>query len=327
LHRLAELAEQGLPILFVGGLPTRTIDLPAADGSRDASDALRRLAAASGVQAVPLHELARQIRAMGLAEIEAEGDLPYLTCYHVKHLDLDVFMFFNEHPYDSLETTVRIPATGRTVLYDAFANRISESGALQRSGGVSLPLQLSPYESVLVLAGRVDAASLPADVGAEARYGVGLGSAGKTPLKALSIKGPWSVSTATSEQYPRFEALDKVTNLSDMSRPDALPSFSGTFRYETEFDWPHAEGTAWLDLGQAYETVEVWVNGQPAGVRICPPYRLDVGRLLCPGLNRLVIEVTNTLVNEQRDFFSCFAQQEPSGQQGPVRLLYGKEGR
>ena len=47
-----------------------------------------------------------------------------------------------------------------------------------------------------------------------------------------------------------------------------------------------------------------------------------IGKLLRAGANTLVVEVTNTLVKQQRDFFSRFAQQEPSGLLGPVRLLY-----
>jgi len=75
-----------------------------------------------------------------------------------------------------------------------------------------------------------------------------------------------------------------------------------------------------LDLGAVYETADVWVNGQSAGVRICPPYRFEIGRLVRPGQNTLTVEVTNTLVYEQRDFFSRFASLEPSGLLGPIRV-------
>ena len=67
------------------------------------------------------------------------------------------------------------------------------------------------------------------------------------------------------------------------------------------------------------------MNGQPSGIRICPPYRLEAGELLRPGQNTLVVEVTNTLVKEQRDFLSRFAHQEPSGLLGPVRLCWAAD--
>jgi hypothetical protein len=105
-----------------------------------------------------------------------------------------------------------------------------------------------------------------------------------------------------------------------MSAPGAHPTFSGTYRYETTFEWQQSAQKVTLDLGAVYETAEVWVNGQPAGVRICPPYRFPVGPLLRAGENVLVVEVTNTLVKQQQDFLSRFAQQEPSGLLGPVYL-------
>jgi hypothetical protein len=107
-----------------------------------------------------------------------------------------------------------------------------------------------------------------------------------------------------------------------LSRPNALPRFSGTFRCETRFDWTESAGTVLLDLGEVYETAEVWINGKHAGVRICPPYRLDVSGMILTGKNQLVVEVTNTLVKEEPDFLSQSSSQEPSGLLGPVEIFY-----
>jgi hypothetical protein len=303
LSRLADLAEKGLPLLFVDRLPAR-----ASDG-RDPDNALRRLAAHPGVQRVPLSELARTVREMGCFEIEVQGAQPYLRTYHVAHPGLDVYMFANEHPYDGIETTVRLPTSGRTLAYDAFGNRLHEAGAMAGPDGTRLALRLSPYESAIVVAGVRD---LPAPE-----------RPGAWPWAESStqpINGPWTLGTATAEQYPSFEDAGQVDALSDMSAPGAHPTFSGTYRYETTFEWQQSAQKVTLDLGAVYETAEVWVNGQPAGVRICPPYRFPVGPLLRAGENVLVVEVTNTLVKQQQDFLSRFAQQEPSGLLGPVYL-------
>jgi hypothetical protein len=136
------------------------------------------------------------------------------------------------------------------------------------------------------------------------------------------IDGSWNISISTSEQYPSFEPLKNLDHLLDFSQVEILPAFSGTFRYVTSFEWTEQAHRILLDLGKVFETVEVWVNGQSVGTRICPPYRLDIGGLVRVGKNILTIEVTNTLVKEQRDFLSRFAQQESSGLLGPVRLLY-----
>jgi len=309
LSRLADLAGGGLPLLFVDGLPVR----PSDGRDADASNALGRLAAHPGVQSVPLQELARLVKEMGFFEVAAQDEQPYLRHYHVVHPDLDVFMFFNEHPYHSIETTVHLPTSGRTLLYDAFSNRLLEADGVDGHDGSSLPLQLSPYESVIVLAGE-GVRNLPT----QERHGAWL----RQDTSVQPVEGPWTLGTATSEQYPSFEAVGQVGALSDLSQPDALPAFSGTFRYETTFEWHHSRKRVALDLGEVYETAGVWVNGQPVGIRICPPYRLEIGQLLRAGKNTLVVEVTNTLVKDQSDFLSRFAQQEPSGLQGPLYLRY-----
>jgi len=311
LSRLAGLAEKGLPLIFVDGLPAR-----ASDG-RDPEDALGRLAAHPRVQRVPLSELARTVREMGCFEIEVQGAQPYLRCYHVAHPDLDVYMFTNEHPYDHIETTIRLPTSGRTLSYDAFSNRLCEANGVDGPDGTRLPLRLSPYESTIVVAGAAAQAGIH-DLPAAERQGAWPWEETNT----LPVDGPWTLGTATAEQYPSFENAGQVGTLSDMSAPNALPAFSGTYRYETTFEWHGSESRVTLDIGAAYETAEVWVNGQPAGVRICPPYRFPVGPLLRAGENALVVEVTNTLVKQQQDFLSRFAQQEPSGLLGPVYLRY-----
>jgi hypothetical protein len=140
------------------------------------------------------------------------------------------------------------------------------------------------------------------------------------PTKSHVLPGPWSIATATAEQYPTFTPYQESAALADLSRPGALPAFSGTFRYETDFDWSEPAGAAQIDLGEAYETAELWLNGQPAGICISPPYRFDISGLLRQGHNHLAVEVTNTLVKEVRDFFSLTSVQEPSGLLGPVTL-------
>jgi hypothetical protein len=77
-----------------------------------------------------------------------------------------------------------------------------------------------------------------------------------------------------------------------------------------------------LDLGEVYETAEVWVNGEPAGVRICPPYVVEVTGLLQAGQNELRIEVTNTLAKARgNNGLDRAMAQEPSGLIGPISLL------
>ena len=77
-----------------------------------------------------------------------------------------------------------------------------------------------------------------------------------------------------------------------------------------------------IDLGEVYETAEVLVNGQSAGVRIAPPYVLTVESLFQPGENHITVRVVNTLGHQQsqQDRFGMTLPQEPVGLLGPVVL-------
>ena len=75
-----------------------------------------------------------------------------------------------------------------------------------------------------------------------------------------------------------------------------------------------------LDLGYVGEMVELWINGQSAGVRFGPPYRFEIGEFLVPGENKIVADVANHYGFEKKDVFSKFVMYEPSGMMGPVAL-------
>ncbi|WNS40778.1 glycosylhydrolase-like jelly roll fold domain-containing protein [Paenibacillus sp. MMS20-IR301] len=302
LRRLAEFAGQGLEIRFVDGLPAR-----ASEGVEDTAE-LSRLADNQSVQVVALGDLAEALLSDGYYDVKAGQYEPYLRNYHYVHDELDVFMFFNEHPYQTICTAIALPVQGELYAYDAFLNRLTLLSTRNGADGLEVELVLSPYESVLILHGPgIAGKAVPAIGQAESE---------------LVLGGEWNVSIAEAKQYPRFTEWGQLTSLHNMSRPDYLPRFSGTFRYETEFAWNKAASPAVIDLGGVHETAEVWINGSRAGVRICPPYRMEIEPgLLKQGTNRLVVEVTNTLVKRERDFLSAFAQQDPSGLLGPVRIL------
>ncbi|KRE82441.1 glycosyl transferase family 2 [Paenibacillus sp. Soil766] len=300
IRRLAEFAEQGLMIRFVDGLPIRS-----SEGS-DVTEELYHLAAHRNVKLTSLDMLAQDLVADGHYEIKVDQYQPYLRNYHYLHENMDVFMFFNEHPNQSIQTKVEIPVQGDLIAYDAFLNRLVSVNVITENGAKMVQLDLSPYESIILL------------------HGADLEGYSVTPRYAISseieLKGEWTVSTAEAEHYPHFKEWGKLTALTNMSGPDYLPRFSGTFRFETEFEWGESANSVLLDLGEVYETAEVWLNDEQAGVCICPPYHLEINGLIKKGNNKLVIEVTNTLVKDQRDYLSAFAQQEPSGLIGPVRL-------
>jgi hypothetical protein len=307
IRRLLLLAEQGLAIRFVDGFPVR-----ASDGNGgDMRSELSRLACHPNVKLAALDRLAEAMREDGFYDITVRRYQPYLRSYHYTHDGLDVYMFFNEHPCQMLQTDIELPVEGEIYAYDAFLNRLSKWAGQGEGGAVYL--ELHPYQSIVLL------------------HGPELGLHAALPAILLEgeteLNGGWRISISGADCYPEFKEWGSRLELANMSAPDRLPRFSGTFRYETDFDWKGPGSDASVDLGQVYETAEVWVNGERAGVRLCPPYRLEAYGLIKPGKNKLVVEVTNTLVKDKQDFLSAFAQQEPSGLIGPVRIIPLQRGK
>lgn len=99
-----------------------------------------------------------------------------------------------------------------------------------------------------------------------------------------------------------------------------FPNYSGAMVYHTQVEIP-AEfigRNLWLTCERVGETIEVVVNGQPAGVRVWEPYALDIGKLVRAGTNEITVIVTNTLSN-------LFTRPLPSGLMGHVAIRQVKD--
>ena len=115
--------------------------------------------------------------------------------------------------------------------------------------------------------------------------------------------------------------------------------FSGTAAYHKQFDlpgnWIKDGDRMFLDLGRVRNVAEVTLNDRRLGICWTSPARLEVTDILRPGVNTLVVEVTNLWANrmigdgklppEQRICRSSLpplnGQPLESGLLGPVRLL------
>ncbi|MHA6483296.1 glycosylhydrolase-like jelly roll fold domain-containing protein [Paenibacillus sp. strain BS8-2] len=306
LVRMNELAEQGLPVFFIDGLPSRT-----SDGKMD-QNVINSLAANERIETVPLGNLVERMKKSGLYDAEVRKYEPFLRSYRVRQSEMDVFMFFNEHPSHTVDTEIWLPVKEQVLWYDAYENKLLEANGVSDHNGMFIRLQLEPMESIVLVSGAFT-------------DGVVAENGSKRVTQAIAIEGPWSVSTAKSEQYPAFTPWREIDALTDVSQIGMLPTFSGTLRYETKFDWSSSRGArAAIDLGEAFETAEIYLNGESVGVRIAAPYRFDISKLIREGRNSIAIEVTNTLVLETPDIFSRLGQLEPSGLLGPVRLCCGE---
>ena len=217
-------------------------------------------------------------------------------------------MFFNESVCDPAETSVTLPAVKDAdgcLILDLLNDSVYTAPV--KDGEISL--SLAPYQSVLAVfdRDRTDIPALPAQ---------------KTLADAGDALLNFRIETAPYTDLERFtiyaESADarRLPNITDIQ---ADPEFSGKIRYTCTFDAP--DGVCGIDLGDVGQTARLWLNGTDLGVRVCKPYRYDLSGAMKRGKNELTIEVSNTLANAVRDWFSCFLAIPASGLIGPVRWL------
>lgn len=111
-----------------------------------------------------------------------------------------------------------------------------------------------------------------------------------------------------------------VPGVGDWQEIEALRVFSGKLTVHCTVTLRRIPAQAELCLGDVREMAEVRVNGQDAGVRLAPPYRVDVTRFLKTGANRFEVDITNSLVSHYEH------KPWPSGLLGGTKLVIRESG-
>ena len=114
-----------------------------------------------------------------------------------------------------------------------------------------------------------------------------------------------------------------LMNLGDWSRNGILHNYSGGVKYQKTITLTAEEAAAIkaLDLGKVIATAELSINGKKVGVRVAPPWQLDVSGLLVVGENTIEVTVYNTLSNHYQTIHNLYRGEPTSGLLGPVRLM------
>ena len=116
------------------------------------------------------------------------------------------------------------------------------------------------------------------------------------------ISGTWKIETK-SEGFPGFvKETDELFSWTDFP---ATRNFSGTGRYEINFQVPveylKKDIKLMLDLGKVGNVAEVILNDQNIGTVWMQGQKPDVTAAVKDGENKLVVLVTNTLINRISD--------------------------
>ncbi|HKW30884.1 MAG TPA: glycosyl hydrolase, partial [Verrucomicrobiae bacterium] len=114
------------------------------------------------------------------------------------------------------------------------------------------------------------------------------------------VEGAWKLNFPPGWGAPPSVTLEQLISWTDHTNR-GVRYFSGTATYEKEIEVPASRLTPgrelWLELGAVKNFAEVSLNGQDFGVLWKPPFRVNVTPAAKPGVNKLVVKVTNLWPN------------------------------
>ncbi len=289
--KLANFIEAGLPVYFTNSLPERCYFGSKAD--------------IPGAQVVKTGHLPQVLA--NLADIHCDITDPDLLYSHYQKQGMDIYLFVNQSTQHGIDTTITFQDNRPAIVYNAMDDSSLIASQQVSDGNSKIRLQLDAWESRIIVFG-CDTDGLD-KWEPEQNY-----------VTYQTLDNDWNIGIATSSEYPTFRSVP-FDCVGDLSRPEFLPDFSGTIRYQRTF-WLQNIGDLLLDMGEAYEAISVYVNDTLVSELICPPYQVTLPAvLLHTGENKLTIDVTNTLVKaHHKNPFDRHFVQEPTGLLGPVVL-------
>ncbi|MCD8232345.1 MAG: hypothetical protein LUD14_11180 [Clostridiales bacterium] len=267
---------------------------------------------------VPLSELMDYTGKNELTEVRMTPDNDRIRYCHYEYPDGSGVLFVINEGTDIYEGEIQFTDNRKSCLYDAWDNTISES----EYDGRIWKLRLEPRKSVFLV---MDDSIKKSD--------------GSFPIQSCSGKASdhkgqvafdhemWKRSLARSIEYPVFHD-EKEILLPDRLEEES-PLFSGYVRYENSFTTNSDEVI--LEIAEAYEGVEVFLNGRSLGIQIVPcyRYRFTPENGLKKGHNQIAIEVATTLERENSVYPNMMGQIEEatsrSGIKSKVLLLSAEE--
>lgn len=116
--------------------------------------------------------------------------------------------------------------------------------------------------------------------------------------EAQPITGGWTLRFIDGgPELPSEQTLETPVLWTELDG-ESYDNFSGTAQYRITFDRPDENEDGWiLNLGEVYESVSVYLNGEKRGTLFGPKYRLYLSHDWLHEENELVIEVSNLMAN------------------------------
>ncbi|MEO3927613.1 glycosyl hydrolase [Micromonosporaceae bacterium B7E4] len=344
-RRLLDLARDGLPVVFVGELPSSTPGFSPAARDAELRRLIAQLAARRDVHRVAdLAAVPGLLARLGIVPAAAHAT-PSADVLTVRRSDptTDYYYLFNQRSW-ATEQRLTLTGRGRPYKLDTWTGEITPlTGYRKTPNGVVVDVALEASDTaVIALSTRHDETfrwSTAVEHGPTDAHNAGLGpvllddwtlrvqswTRGGSGLPGDTAKTTLpAVEPVVGERgtLPPWSAITPANGYGvDLGDVSGVGTYTSTFTLDDSWDGVR---TAYLDLGTAVDTVTVTLNG----VRIPAPNpqdlrHIEVGRQLRAGDNTLTVRVASTLVNAVRVAPGTGAAGRPRmdyGLFGPVRL-------
>lgn len=165
--------------------------------------------------------------------------------------------------------------------YDAWENRTLQIQTKEND----MFLEIEPLKSRIIV---FDSTELSSDQNSDLNPDVQADGGSKQAV----VLEKWNRSLCESIHYPSFEGEKEICLPDHLAEEE--PEFSGFVRYQKEFEITE-EGRYFIEITDAAEGVEVFLNEKSLGIQIVPTFWFDLTDGLKKGKNTLCIEVATTL--------------------------------
>lgn len=297
-----ELRKIQIPVYFIQALPNGIYD--------GVSTALKKV---QNCKVVSLEQLVNELERISVPQIRIAPQNNRIRAMHYSN-GYEMFYFVNEGT-ETYRGTVTVPASGTYAAYCAERNRLEQVSGFSDGISTTVKVEIETRQSLILLFDSFSAEEIHPALEQEIRKG-----------KELDWDCVWQRSICTSQEYPEF-GKKKEVQLPDVVSEE-LPKFSGMIRYENSITLSGTEEQILLEITNAWEGVEVFVNGISAGIQIVPTYRFDLTGLVKAGINQITIDVSTTLERERRagresilELLQHQKTMSPTGITGKVRIF------
>jgi len=271
---IVKAADSNFPVLFIDKHPKGI-------SNADKTESNLLMEKIKQCRIVTIDQLDDTLNSLFQPDVKLDKIFRNLTVYHYV-TEIDTYVILNEDPSEIFIGEITVAASGEAVAYDAWENCLRPVNAQRCKTGTRIQVELKPLEMLIV--------AFSPEVFTDIKSAL-------KPEGTAIVLTDFTVSKAEALEYPTFYGEERVDTLSSMA--EKYPDFSGYYCYSTKTIINGSDHTV-LEIEDAYESAEVFVNGISVGTKVANPYLYDITNFVTEGENEIKIEVATTLERKVR---------------------------